>query len=256
MKKEKNFKLYSIIITIIALILLIVIGIILFIPRNVISESEAKNKALDYGNFNEKDITYLDVEKDYDDNIYEIKFKDDNYIYEIDVHMKTGEIINFEKDAINQATISTPETTTSITEEEAKNIALNHTNQKSEDVTFTKVKLDIEDGRQVYEIEFYTTDSAYELYIDANTKEVIKYDVDYKNQQTDDSQYIGLAKAKEIALKHANLKESQVTWHKAKLDIEYNYSVYELEFNYQYQEYEYEINALNGNIIKYEIDHH
>ena len=111
MKKEKNFKLYSIIITIIALILLIIIAIMLLIPRNVISESEAKNKALDYGNFNEKDITYLDVEKDYDDNIYEIKFKDDNYIYEIDVHMKTGEIINFEKDAINQATISTPETT-------------------------------------------------------------------------------------------------------------------------------------------------
>ena len=59
MKKEKNFKLYSIIITIIALILLIIIAIMLLIPRNVISESEAKNKALDYGNFNEKEVVLV-----------------------------------------------------------------------------------------------------------------------------------------------------------------------------------------------------
>ena len=249
-KKENSIKFYSIIITIIAIVLLLII----LISGASIGVNEAKRKALNYGNFKEDDIIYINIDRDYEDKVYEIKFKDDSYIYEIDVHMKTGEIINFEKDAINQSSVSIPDASNLIDEEEAKKIALNHTNQKEENVTFTKVKTDIESGHEVYEIEFSSTDAFYEVVIDINTKEVIKYDIDYKEQQISEDKYIGVDKAKEIALKHAGLKESQIKWHKAKLDVEYNYSVYEIEFSYQYKEYEYEINAASGDIIKYEID--
>ena len=254
-KKNNNFKLYSIIVTIILIILIAIIAAMLLRPKNIISESEAKNRALTYGNFNENDITFLNVEKDYDDYLYEIKLKDDNYIYEIDVHMKTGEIINYERDAINQTSLPEKESTYALTEEEAKQIALNYVNLKSSDVTFTKIRTDIENGRDVYELEFYSNDASYEIYIDIETKDIIKYDIDYKDAQNANSNYIGISKAKEIALNHANLKESEITWHKAILDIEHNYSVYEIEFIYKYKEYDYEIDANTGKIINYEIDY-
>lgn len=253
--KNNNIKLYSIIVTIIVIILIAIIAIMLLIPKNIISENEAKNRALTYSNFSENEIIFLNIEKDYDDYVYEIKFKNDNYIYEVDVHMKTGEIINFERDAINQTNISGNEPEFAVTEEEAKEIALKYVNLKSNEVTFTKINNDIENGHSVYEVEFYSIDAEYEISIDIDTKEIIKYDIDYKEKQNTNSDYIGISKAKEIALNHANLNESDITWHKAKLDNEYNYSIYEIEFIYEYKEYDYEIDAYSGEIINYEIDY-
>ena len=42
----------------------------------------------------------------------------------------------------------------------AKSIALNHAGVKAADATVTKSMLDYEDGRQVYEIEFYVSGSS------------------------------------------------------------------------------------------------
>ena len=64
--------------------------------------------------------------------------------------------------------------------------------------------------------------------------------------------YIGAAKAKSIALKHAALSKSKVRGLKAKLDKEHGIMVYEVEFHYGHYEYDYEINAKTGAIIDYE----
>lgn len=64
--------------------------------------------------------------------------------------------------------------------------------------------------------------------------------------------YIGAAKAKSIALKHAALSASKVRGLKAKLDKEHGIMVYEVEFHYGHYEYDYEINAKTGAIIDYE----
>lgn len=64
--------------------------------------------------------------------------------------------------------------------------------------------------------------------------------------------YIGAAKAKSIALKHAALSESKVRGLKAELDKEHGIMVYEVEFRYGHYEYDYEINAKTGAIIDYE----
>lgn len=60
--------------------------------------------------------------------------------------------------------------------------------------------------------------------------------------------------AKEIALKHANLKESDATNFKIKLDTEDGITIYEVEFHVGTKEYDYDIHAVNGNIIRYDID--
>jgi len=61
--------------------------------------------------------------------------------------------------------------------------------------------------------------------------------------------------AKEIALKHADVKEADTTNLKIKLDTEDGVVIYEIEFNVETKEYDYDIHATNGNIISYDVDH-
>lgn len=68
------------------------------------------------------------------------------------------------------------------------------------------------------------------------------------------SSYIGVDKAKSIALKDAGLSASSVTFTKAKLDRDDGIRVYEIEFFTGSKEYEYEINAATGKIIDKDID--
>ncbi len=77
----------------------------------------------------------------------------------------------------------------------------------------------------------------------------IEDDVITNNQATN---YIGTAKAKEIALKDANLEESKVKKLEVELDKEDN--KYEVEFEYNGKEYSYEINATTGKIIDKEVE--
>lgn len=65
---------------------------------------------------------------------------------------------------------------------------------------------------------------------------------------------ISLEQAKNIAFNHAGVMESDVRMKKAKLDREKGRLVYEIEFYYNNVEYEYDIDAANGNIIKFEKD--
>ena len=66
---------------------------------------------------------------------------------------------------------------------------------------------------------------------------------------------IGLEKAKEIALKHAGLKKSEVTKLKAERDRDDGIVKYEVEFEKGRMEYDYEINAETGKILKAEKDY-
>lgn len=62
--------------------------------------------------------------------------------------------------------------------------------------------------------------------------------------------YIGEAKAKEIALQHAQVAEKDIFNYEWELDGDNGIMVYEIEFNVSDYEYDYEINATSGAIIK------
>ena len=66
------------------------------------------------------------------------------------------------------------ETVTYISIEKAKQTALSHAGQSG--VTFTKAKLEREDGRMIYDIEFYAGDWEYEYEIDAISGSILDYD--------------------------------------------------------------------------------
>ena len=167
--------------------------------------------------------------------------------------------------------------------EAAKQIALAHAKVALKDVTFIKAELDTEDGRAVYDIEFYSGNVEYDYDIDAVSGEIISNDFDIEDysipaqsaaapQQTEVSQQtaaapapttpaannpsgdIGIERAKQIALSHAGLSQGSVSFVKAELDYEDGVKVYDIEFYSGNVEYDYEINAASGAIISVDRD--
>ena len=156
----------------------------------------------------------------------------------------------------NNASNSTVNSNNKITIEEAKSIALKHSNLDESQVSFIRSEYDFDNGIEKYEIEFYYNNNKYEYEINAKTGDIISYDYDIEkhltSQQINDK--ITIEEAKSIALKHSNLDESQVSFMKAKYEFDDGIGKYEIEFYYNFKEYEYEINASNGEIIKYKMD--
>lgn len=148
--------------------------------------------------------------------------------------------------------------------DEAKAAALKDAGLSESDVTFKKTELDHDHGMQVYDIEFYTSDTEYDYEIDASNGTVVKKSIEQFQFQENssisaangsDNNYIGIDHAKEIALSHANLSESDVQFTKAILENEDGGVEYEIEFYSGQTEYDYTIDAVSGNIIEYDVDY-
>ena len=156
--------------------------------------------------------------------------------------------------------------TASITAERAQQIALNHAGLSSSQVSFVRAHLDWEDGRRVYEVEFYNTSNytEYDYEIDASSGDILSYDHEAEYYQrpstgtgsSGGSAAISTEQAKQIALSHAGLSSSQVSFIRSKLDWEDGRRVYEVEFynTSNYTEYDYEIDASSGDILSYDHD--
>ncbi len=67
-----------------------------------------------------------------------------------------------------------------ISKERAQEIALEHAGLKAEEVKFTKSKLDFDDGRYEYEIEFVAEGNLeYDYTVNAQNGKIVEFDRDY-----------------------------------------------------------------------------
>ena len=66
-----------------------------------------------------------------------------------------------------------------LTVEQAKQAALDYAGVKAEEATFTKAYRDWDDGREVYEIEFYVGTTEYDMDVDVLTGKVTDFSVDH-----------------------------------------------------------------------------
>lgn len=89
------------------------------------------------------------------------------------------------------------------------------------------------------------------IFATALTTNTVTLDAAAKNTTTQTSTKIGVTAAKAVALKHAGLKESEVKFVKAKLDVDDGDTYYEIDFTTSTRKYEYEIDAYNSDIIEY-----
>ena len=73
-----------------------------------------------------------------------------------------------------------------LTKDEAKQIALKEAGVTAAEATFTKAKLDYDDGREEYEFEFFANGREFDIDVDANTGRVVKFDVERCYRDFDD----------------------------------------------------------------------
>jgi len=138
-----------------------------------VGESKAKAAAFAHAGVKEKEVTGLQVKKDYDDGRleYEIEFwaGDTEYDYTIS---GDGSVLEF--DSVYYA----PSTATDIGKDKAKSVALAHAGLIESQVTGLRVEKDEDDGRVEYEIEFKSNGMEYEYTIDAATGSVLEHEKD------------------------------------------------------------------------------
>lgn len=172
-----------------------------------------------------------------------------------------------------------------IGEAKAKEIALNHAGVKEDSISGLWIKLDYDDGRTEYEVEFYAGNKEYDYDIDAVSGEILHYDYDIEYDHHDETHYPGdgcddydghhgsdrhhgstssgtvsSGKAAISAEEAKKLALSQVPGASAadirlETDHDHGRTVYEGKIVYNGIEYEFEIDGTDGTILEWEAEH-
>jgi uncharacterized membrane protein YkoI len=140
--------------------------------------------------------------------------------------------------------------------DEAKKIAVKDAGRKYGKVTFTKARVERDDGVRHYDIEFTYKTSKYRYEYDYEISlrgRILEMDVDRYALQK--GKFIGVKKAKSIALKKAGLKADRVTFTSAHREYDDGRYLYDVEFCHGDWEYSFEIAAKTGRIIEWEKDY-
>lgn len=148
-----------------------------------------------------------------------------------------------------------------IGEDKAKSIALSDAGLDADSVTFIRSSLDADDGKMLYDVEFYTKDYIeYDYEIDAQNGNIISNDKDVENynplagvnQTTQtDSEIISEGEAKSIALQKVP-GSTEENIRELRLETDDGIKVYEGKIIFDKKEYEFEINATTGEVISWE----
>ena len=210
------------------------------------------------------DGTALTMKDDDGDSLYPLTYDGNTYLPAEQLASAVGYNATSDDDSVSltrKNTVSTfPAASGDIGSEKAKSIALNHAGVTSSTAKFVKVERDRDDGRLLYEVEFYAGNKEYDYEILASDGTILSYDADIEGYRipsstsSSSSGYISVERAKEIALQHAGLSSSGVNFVKAEFDHDDGRAEYEIEFNHNFREYEYTIDAASGTILEAERD--
>ena len=150
-----------------------------------ITADDAKRIALAHAKLAEKDVTFVKVELELEDNNryeYDVDFYSGNVEYDYEIDAVSGKILSVDKDIENHVIPTQPSTpaantqTSEISVEKAKQIALSHAGVGS--ARFKKAKLDYKNCIKVYEIEFKVGNLEYEYDINVSNGAVISSSVE------------------------------------------------------------------------------
>ncbi len=139
-----------------------------------------------------------------------------------------------------------------ISKNKAKTIALLDAGVKKSAATFTKAKLDTDNGIKVYDLEFLTSKKEYDYEINAKSGKILERKVKKFKINKSGKKAIGKNKAKTIALKDAGVKKSAAIFTKAVLDRDDGVKIYDIKFKTSAKKFEYEIAAKSGAIFSKE----
>ena len=242
-----------------------------------ITADRAKEIAMANAGVKAENVAYITAHLDFEkgQQIYDVEFFTTDYKeYDYEISANTGAVLEMDYDAEityyyggNGAAAGSQ---TTVTAEQAKAKALEHAGVQAENIPFINVILDYDDGRMVYDVEFYTNDyKEYDYEIDATTGAIVSWDYDaelfYQGtpvyngnvpQASGQTFQAGITaeQAKAEALKMAGLADSQVRWGMVGLDYDDGRMVYEGKFFFETMEYEFELDANTGNIVDWDVE--
>ena len=145
-----------------------------------------------------------------------------------------------------------------VTEEQARETALSHAGLTADQVTFVRSELDRDDGRLMYDVEFYTSDyKEYDYEIDASTGEILSYDYDAEGYSYQPNATPGTAitaeQARAIALAEVpGAAESDI--YEFETDRDDGRLEYEGKIIYNNTEYEFTIDGYSGAIREWDAE--
>lgn len=208
---------------------------------------------------------------------YKVEFTSGEYAYSYTINAETGAVMEMSSQEQNaqasgtqtevadsaapapaQTSAAAPAQnatgTGTVDEAAAQKIALEHAGVKAADATITKSKLDYEDGRQVYDIEWYAGGAKYDYEIAADTGEIISSAYEEKTMGADSRNVtVSEADAKKTALDRVSgaTDKNLYEW---KLDYEDGHPEYEGKIIYGGTEYEFTIDAATGSVMEWDAE--
>lgn len=242
-----------------------------------ISMEQAQTAALDAANIDaaDADISSATLSEVAGVTCYKVEFTSGDHTYAYSINAENGEVMEAsyrDKNAALadstqpdttasgatttpvQTTPSTNASTGTVDEAKAQEIALAHAGVKSADATITKSKLDYDDGRQVYEIEWYANGAKYDYEIAVATGEIVNSDYEAKTVVgTGNNATVSEATAKQTAIARVSgaTEKDIYEW---KLDYDDGRPEYEGKIIYDGTEYEFTIDANTGAIIEWDME--
>lgn len=149
-----------------------------------------------------------------------------------------------------------------ISMDEAKQRALDHAGVQAGACAYLRAELDCDDGRMVYDVEFYVSETGveHEMELDARTGDILESKQEREGQPGQDppeavpAGRIGSDKALSLALAHAGVAAADATVLDLDFDGDDGRAAYELEFLAGGKEYEYRVDAVTGDILGWKIE--
>lgn len=291
----------------------LVLGALLAGCSSGVTQEEATTIALEHAGVAKEDAVSLSVQQEYEDgrDIFEVKFSTQDTEYSYDVAQKDGEIINYnygktgaalsgddgssqtddgqavqeeidqtqsgiqqaqqEESAAQSQAMAVED---AVDEDTAVSIAMEHAGVT--ECSIHRVELDTEDGRQVYEVEFFAGNTEYDYTIDRETGEILSYDQDIEgwglgngqqngsgngngrkngqdNSAASASGPITLEEAVQLVLDRvpgASASDVQIEFER-----DDGKDIYEGEVTCNRTEHEFQIDASTGNFIEWSVDY-
>lgn len=159
------------------------------ITAEYISPEEAKAAALAHAGLTERAVKYCNAWVEYEDGhpeCYEVEFEGSGVQYKYEIGLYDGAVLDCERETHGSFTGTSDASKTekqgkvsaSLSENDAKAVALSHSGAAESQTSKWKIDLEEEDGRPVYEVEFKAGNMEYQYKIDGVTGAVLSYECD------------------------------------------------------------------------------
>ena len=148
-----------------------------------ITEDEARSIALEHAGVTAEEATVYRVKADYEDGraVYDVEFAVGATEYDYEIAQEDGAVLSYDSDVEGWTPVSGENQTSSqgagpVSQEEATQLVLDRVPGAAE--SDVRIRLDRDDGREVYEGELYYDRTEYEFEIDASTGSFLEWSAD------------------------------------------------------------------------------